>query len=291
MPKYKNTLVSIPEHESDPVQNTDPVNNYPPPPIVNPDKHTYVSGSYAIPVPVDYNPYQTITEPPRNEKQSRHRFIMKIYTILSLQLLLTFGITLLFVTNNQIKQYVQHSVPMLITAIFSSFVFLIILVCCNRIAKIKPWNYIFLTLFTLSEGYMIGVTSTYYNTNAVTMALIITMIVTIGLTLFACQTKYDFTGAGPYLFCALLGLIGFGILNAIFCGYGSCQVLNILYSLIGAMIFSMYIVYDTQLIIGKNHQYQLSEDEYVFGALTLYLDIINLFIYILQLIGRLNSDD
>lgn len=258
------------------------------------------SNQIAIQTPYMYIPPSPTYDPPvyvlpgriqPNLLISKHRFIMKIYTILSLQLILTFGITLLFVTNQQIKSYVQHSVPMLITAIFSSFVFLIILICCNRIAKIRPWNYIFLTLFTLSEGYMIGVTSTYYSTSAVMMALIITIVVTIGLTLFACQTKYDFTGIGSYLFCALLSLIGFGFINAIFCGVDTCQILNTVYALAGALIFSLYIVYDTQIIISGNHRYAITEDEHIFAALTLYLDIINLFLYILELLGALNNDD
>ena len=63
-------------------------------------------------------------------------------------------------------------------------------------------------------------------------------------------------------------------------GYGSA----------GALVFSLYIVYDTQLMMGGKHKYSLSPEEYVFAALSLYLDIINLFLYILMIIGAARGD-
>jgi FtsH-binding integral membrane protein len=57
------------------------------------------------------------------------------------------------------------------------------------------------------------------------------------------------------------------------------------YASAGALIFSMYIVYDTQLMMGGKHKYSISPEEYVFASLSLYLDVINLFLYILSIIG------
>ena len=64
-------------------------------------------------------------------------------------------------------------------------------------------------------------------------------------------------------------------------GYGSA----------GALIFSLYIVYDTQLMMGGSHKYSLSPEEYVFAALNIYLDVINLFMYILMIVGAVGGDD
>ena len=63
-------------------------------------------------------------------------------------------------------------------------------------------------------------------------------------------------------------------------GYGSA----------GALIFSLYIVYDTQLMMGGKHKYSLDPEEYIFASLNLYLDIINLFMYILMIVGASSSD-
>lgn len=59
------------------------------------------------------------------------------------------------------------------------------------------------------------------------------------------------------------------------------------YSLIGAALFSCYLAYHTKLIVGGKHaKYQMNEKDFVFGAMSLYNDVINMFIYILRLIGE-----
>jgi len=50
-----------------------------------------------------------------------------------------------------------------------------------------------------------------------------------------------------------------------------------------------YLVFDTQLMLGGKHKYALSPEEYIFAALNLYLDIINMFLYILSIVGRARS--
>ena len=58
-----------------------------------------------------------------------------------------------------------------------------------------------------------------------------------------------------------------------------------MYASIGAFLFSCYIIFDTQLMMGGKHKYAIDPEEYIFGALNLYLDIINLFLFILRIIG------
>ena len=107
-----------------------------------------------------------------------------------------------------------------------------------------------------------------------------TIGITTILTLFACQTRYDFTGLGPYLICFLFGLLIIGLINMFLIN----SILVTIQAGLGALVFSFYIIYDTQLIVGgKNRQYSFDVDDYVLAVISLYLDIINLFIYILQL--------
>jgi len=59
------------------------------------------------------------------------------------------------------------------------------------------------------------------------------------------------------------------------------------YCWLGALLFSFYIVIDTQAIIGGKHRAGVfGEDEYIAAALNLYIDIVQLFMYILRLVGR-----
>ena len=58
----------------------------------------------------------------------------------------------------------------------------------------------------------------------------------------------------------------------------------------GALVFSLYLVYDTQLMLGGKHKYALSPEEYIFAALNIYLDVVQLFMYILMIVGGSRSD-
>ncbi len=58
-----------------------------------------------------------------------------------------------------------------------------------------------------------------------------------------------------------------------------------IFSLCGALLFSGYVVYDTYVITKR-----LSPDEYIMGAISLYLDFINLFLYILRVLNNVSRD-
>ena len=58
----------------------------------------------------------------------------------------------------------------------------------------------------------------------------------------------------------------------------------------GALIFSLYIIYDTQMMMGGKHEYALDPEEYIFASLNIYLDVINLFLYILMIVRGAGSD-
>lgn len=117
------------------------------------------------------------------------------------------------------------------------------------------------------------------------MAVGLTAGVCLALTIFAFQTKWDFTVLGGALFAAGFILLIFGIV-AIFV---RSQTMTILYASIGAIIFSLYLVYDTQLMMGGKHKYSISPEEYIFAALNLYLDIVQIFVYILTIIGAVKN--
>ncbi|KAF0045160.1 hypothetical protein F2P81_001689 [Scophthalmus maximus] len=107
-------------------------------------------------------------------------------------------------------------------------------------------------------------------------------LVSFALTLFAMQSKWDFTAANGSLWVFAWTLFSFALLCAIL----RSQYLYIVYACLGTLLFSLYLVFDTQLILGGKHRkYRMSPEEYVFAALNLYLDIATLFLLLLQLIG------
>ena len=162
---------------------------------------------------------------------------------------------------------------------------MIALACCESVRRQMPMNFIFLGLFTLAESFLLGCMSTVYDSDTVLLAVGITAAVCLGLTLFAFQTKWDFTTMGGVLFVGVLILLVMGIFSLIF----RTQTLMIIYASLGALIFCIYLVYDIQLMMGGKHKYSISPEEYIFAALNLYLDIVNIFIYVLMLIGAARS--
>lgn len=140
-----------------------------------------------------------------------------------------------------------------------------------------PTNLLFLSGFTLLEAYTISVVVSFYKTSIVLNAVLLTAGIFVFLTAFACQTKYDFTSWMPYLFGGLWGLILFGFMAAFF-PYSSTG--ELIYGGLAALIFSGYILVDTQLVMRHHHV-----EEEIAAAISLYLDIINLFLAILRILN------
>merc|ERR1719187_2737263 len=218
------------------------------------------------------------------EKAVRLGFIRKVYSILCMQLVVTMGIIGIF-TLESVKRYSNDHPEMWIIAMVLMFVSLITLACCEGVRRKTPHNFIFLGLFTCAEGFMLGTVTSTYDANEVLMAVGVCAAIILALTIFAFQTKVDFTAMGGVLIAVLMVFFLFGLI-ALF--LPQSRTLKLVYASIGAIIFSLYIIYDTQLMVGGSHKYSLSPEEYVFAALNLYLDIINLFMYILQIIGNRN---
>lgn len=143
--------------------------------------------------------------------------------------------------------------------------------------KSYPTNLLFLGGFTALEAYSISVVVSFYQVRIVLQALLLTLGIFFALTLFACQTKYDFTSWIPYLFGGLWALIIFGFLAAFFPGNSTTELI---YSGLGALLFSAYILVDTQLVMRHYHV-----EEEIAAAIALYLDIINLFLSILRILN------
>jgi len=217
-----------------------------------------------------------------SEKSIRLGFIRKVYAILSVQLIVTMAIVGVF-TLDSVKQFSAENSWLWILALVIMIVSLITLACCEGVRRKTPHNFIFLGLFTLAEGFMLGTITARYSADEVMMAVGVCAAITLGLTVFAFQTKIDFTAMGGCLLAVLICFIIFGLIAAFF---PASRTVRLVYASIGCIIFSLYIVYDTQLMVGGSHKYSLSPEEYVFASLNLYLDIVNLFMYILSIFGN-----
>jgi len=216
-----------------------------------------------------------------SEKSIRLGFVRKVFAILMVQLLITFGIIAIYVLSEDVKTFSIDHPEMIYTSMGITIAVYIVLLCCGNIRRKFPTNIILLGIYTICQGLLLGSVAAYYQADEVLYATAICAIICLGLTLFAFQTKLDFTWTYSLLVVISLNMIIFGIMAAIW----QSRILETTYTVLGALLFSLYLVVDIQLIMGNGKYGGISPEEYIFAALLVYLDIINLFLFILRLVG------
>ncbi|XP_068611981.1 glutamate receptor, ionotropic, N-methyl D-aspartate-associated protein 1b (glutamate binding) [Brachionichthys hirsutus] len=216
-----------------------------------------------------------------DNKNIRRAFIRKVFLVLTAQLMVTFTFVAVFTFVDEIKAFVMVNIWTYFVSYAIFFVSVCVISCCGNFRRRHPWNLVALSILTLSLSYMVGMIASFHDTESVVMAVGITAVVCFSVVLFSLQTKYDFTSCYGVLFVCLIVLILFGFL----CIFIHDRILHIVYAGLGAMLFTCFLAVDTQLLLG-NKEMALSPEEYVFAALNLYTDIINIFLYILAIIGR-----
>lgn len=211
----------------------------------------------------------------------RHGFIRKVYSILTVQLLFTFGFALATLYCDPIKTVmINYYYVFLILGIVLTLPLMIFLACVPSAARNYPSNYILLFFITMGISCLVGIASAVTKSEIFYYALATTAVVTVALTLFSFQTKYDFTGWAVYLYIAFIILCFVGILGIFF----QNKIFHIVFSGISAFLLSISIIVDTQMIVGGKHRtYQFSIDDYIFATLAIYMDIVNLFLTLLSL--------
>ena len=110
-----------------------------------------------------------------------------------------------------------------------------------------------------------------------------TAIIVLSLTIFAFTTSLDFVLLGPILIIILSMAMAMSMIFMFVFFFDN--KLHVIYCTIGVIIFSIYLVIDTQLIMGGK-RYQVEIDDYILGAIILYTDIIMIFLYLIRILSK-----
>ncbi|XP_074539170.1 glutamate receptor, ionotropic, N-methyl D-aspartate-associated protein 1b (glutamate binding) [Halichoeres trimaculatus] len=216
-----------------------------------------------------------------DHKSIRRAFIRKVFLLLTAQLMVTFAFVAVFTFVDQVKLFVQMNIWTYCVSYVIFFVVVCVISCCGSVRRQHPWNLGLLSVLTLAMSYMVGVIASFHETDTVILAVGITAFVCFTVVIFSLQTKYDFTSCHGVLFVCLVVLIFMGFL----CIFIRDSILHIVYAGLGALLFTCFLAVDTQLLL-DNKELSLSPEEYVFAALNLYMDIINIFLYLLAILGK-----
>ncbi|MDO8884658.1 MAG: Bax inhibitor-1/YccA family protein [Pseudotabrizicola sp.] len=210
----------------------------------------------------------------------------KVYGLMSVGMVLTGGVAWAVGTNDAMisaifgtpLKWVVMFAPLIMVFAFSAMI--------NRLsaAAAQLFFYTFAALMGLSISFIFAV----YTGVSIAQTFFATAVAFAGLSLYGYTTKKDLSGMGTFLLMGLIGLIVASIVN-IFLGSSALQFAI---SVIGILIFAGLTAYDTQSIKNEYVQHAASmDDEWlgkaaIMGALRLYLDFINMFMFLLSFMGN-----
>jgi FtsH-binding integral membrane protein len=214
----------------------------------------------------------------QQEPAAQRNFLLKVYGILLTQILFTMAIICINILVPELiafnRRYWTLPTVFMITAILLLFI-----LYCGR--RIFPINFILLWLFTAILSWAIGMISSQYYAFEVLLAASITAFIVVFLSVYVIITRANFNWLGIGITIALLCLVISTIVTLVMQLYfriGRWWLMSL--SGFGATIMSLFILYDTSMII---HYY--TTEEVIPASIALYTDIISLYQYVLSFIG------
>ena len=141
-------------------------------------------------------------------------------------------------------------------------------------------------LFAAAMGLSLSSIFLVYTGESITQVFFVTAAAFGGLSLYGYTTKRDLSGWGSFLIMGVIGIIIAALVNL----FLQSSALQFAISVIGVLVFAGLTAYDTQRIKDGYHELMgdmtATSKAAIMGALSLYLDFINMFMLLLQLFGR-----
>ena len=228
---------------------------------------------------MDYNNYDRgYAEPSMNASD----YMTRTYRWMASGLLITFAMAYITATTSLI--YLVDSLYLVLTLAELALVF----VLSSRVqnmsvdaARAMFFGYALLNGMVLSYYFIV------FSVGTLVMAFLATAVYFGLMAVYGTTTHKDLTGWGPRLMMGLVALIVTSLIGMLFgFGFGS----SVLYCGIGLVLFMFLTAYDTQKLQQMYAYYagdpELAEKASIYGALTLYLDFINIFLYVVRLLGN-----
>lgn len=207
-------------------------------------------------------------------------YLNKVYAWMAVTMLVTAGTAVYTLQSAEMLTWVVNNLWLLIIGSIG-----IIIIMCFAARRLTAGALgILLMAFAVAEGLVFGPILCHYTQESLGLTFGCTAGMFGAMSLFGAMTKINMSGWGRGLLMGLIGLIIAGIANA-FWGNGMTELII---SAAGVILFSILTAYDTQKLLQEG-LYGTEEERSkgaILGALSLYLDFINLFLYLLRFLGR-----
>lgn len=150
-------------------------------------------------------------------------------------------------------------------------------------------SFVMLMVMSVAYGITFAVLSYAYTGATITSAFVSSAVVFIAMAIYGSVTKRDLSNIGSYAFAALIGLIVASVVNL----FLRNPMVTYIFSYIAVIIFTGLTAWDAQKVKRIYSEYAGQTSELglaITGALQLYLDFVNLFMYFLQIFGMSSRD-
>jgi uncharacterized protein len=216
--------------------------------------------------------------------QRINEYLGKIYSLMGLGLLVSALCAYLVYSSNTIQNLIFGNPFMIWVLIILELGLVVMISGIIKSLRSSTARNLFI-IYSALNGLTISAILFLYTVQSIFMVFAITSGMFYALSIFARNTKKDLTGWGNFLYAALFGLVIAMIVNI----FMRSSMIGFIISIGGVVIFSGLIAYDNQKLIKLAEQIRDQETLSriaVVGALSLYLDFVNLFLSLLRLIGE-----
>jgi FtsH-binding integral membrane protein len=215
--------------------------------------------------------------------------LRNVYLLMTLGLLVTAAMSYITVNFEPLRDLLRY--PLVVWGVF---IVQLILVGALSVAIFRLSTgaaaAIFL-VYAASVGFTLSGMVLYYDLGTLTTAFVATAALFAAMSIVGLTTSVDLTKMGTYLFIGLIGLLFAMLLNI----FLRSSTFDLVISLVGVVLFTALTAYDTQKIAQMASSPKILADGSglmgklsVLGALKLYLDFLNLFLFLVRILGRSN---
>ena len=210
------------------------------------------------------------------------QYMLRVYNYMGAGLALT-GIVAYFAAASGFYASLAHT-PFIYVVVFAPLALVFLLAWRIQsmslgAAQLTFWGYAALVGLSLAYIFLV------YTGVSIASTFFITAAMFLGTSLYGYTTGRDLTGFGSFLTMGVIGLVVAMLVNM----FLASPALQFAISVIGVLVFTGLTAYDTQRI---KEMYTAQDDgtiagkKAIMGALTLYLDFLNLFLFMLQFMGQ-----
>ncbi len=244
----------------------------------------------------DYNTYRTaqgVGTRSAAVDEGLRAYMNRVYGLMSVGMIVTavfaYGISTLAVdASGQLTQLgaTIYTTPLKWVIMFAPLLMVFAFGAALNRLSVQAATLMFYT-FAALMGLSISWIFMAYTDFSIVQTFLVTAIAFAGLSLWGYTTKKDISGWGSFLIMGVIGLIVAMIVNI----FLQSSAMQFAISILGVLIFAGLTAYDTQNIKNTYLQMQNSDSDFIgkaaiMGALQLYLDFLNLFMFLLQFMGN-----